>query len=282
VDPTGTAYKITDYLTAWGLIQEEHITAATALAAMLAMAEFTLGILLLFAIRRRLATRLTLLMMTVMTAITAWTAITNGVSDCGCFGDAIKLSNTQTFWKNVVLLTAAAITAAKPLLMTRFISKTNQWIVINYTLLFILIVEGISLYKLPLMDFRPYRIGANIKEGMEIPEGEQGPQFETTFIMEKNGERKEFKIDNYPDSTWTFIDSKTVQTSEGYIPPVHDFAITIGDEDITEEVLSDTGYTFLLIAPHIERADDSQLDDINRIYEYAEDNGYLLLPHGKQ
>jgi len=274
VDPTGTAYKINDYLTAWGVISQEHNTAAIIVAAALAALEFSCGILLLFAIRRRLTSRVVLLFMTVMTAITAWTAITDGVSDCGCFGDAVKLTNTQTLLKNIVLLAAAGIVAYKPLLMTRFISRTNQWIVINYTLLFIIIVEGISLYKLPLMDFRPYRIGANLPEGMQIPEGEQGPKFETTFLMEKDGQRKEFTLENYPDSTWTFIDSKTVQTEKGYTPPIHDFAINLGDDDITEEVLSDTGYTFLLIAPHLETADDTHLDDINRIYEYAQDNNY--------
>lgn len=105
----------------------------------------------------------------------------------------------------------------KPLMMPRFISRTNQWIVITYTIIFILFSSTRSLYTLPQFDFRPYHIGADIKKGMEIPEGAKGPEFETTFILEKNGQRKEFTLENYPDSTWTFIDSKTVQISEGYV-----------------------------------------------------------------
>ena len=114
---------------------------------------------------------------------------------------------------------------------------------------------------------------------MEIPKGAKQPKFDTTFILEKNGERKEFTIDNYPDSTWTFIDSKTVQTEEGYVPPIHDFSIADAKtgEDITQEVIHDKGYTFLLVSPHLEFADDSNFGNIDEIYEYANDHGYRFL-----
>ena len=242
----------------------------------LSAVEFGLGILLLFAIHRRTVTKLTLVFMVVMTAITVWIAAADPVKDCGCFGDALILSNTQTLLKNIVLLVAAIVVSRWPLSMVRFISKTNQWIVINYTILFIVFTSILCLYDLPLFDFRPYHIGADIRKGMEIPEGEQPPQFETTFILEKNGERKEFSLEDYPDSTWTFIDSKTVMTHEGYVPPIHDFIIeTVEDgENITEEVLSEPGYTFLLISPSLEQANDSDFGTIDQLYEYSQDNGY--------
>ena len=276
VDPIGTQYKIRDYLEAWQLAQ--YVPDFIMLAASVAMSavEFGIGICLLFAMHRRATSRLLLLVMAVFTPLTLWLAVTNPISDCGCFGDAVKLTNWQTFWKNVALLAMAIVLARRPLDMVRFISRTNQWIVLNYSALFILAVSGYSLYDLPQFDFRPYHVGADIRRGMEIPPGAPQPQFETTFIMEKGGERREFTLDNYPDSTWTFIDSKTVQTAEGYVPPIHDFSITRRDdgEDITEQVLAYQGYTFLLIAPHLEQADDSNLDLINQIYEYALDNGY--------
>ena len=276
VDPIGTQYKIRDYLEAWQLAQ--YVPDFIMLAASVAMSavEFGIGICLLFAMHRRATSRLLLLVMAVFTPLTLWLAVANPISDCGCFGDAVKLTNWQTFWKNVALLAMAIVLASRPLDMVRFISRTNQWIVLNYSALFILAVSGYSLYDLPQFDFRPYRVGADIRRGMEIPPGAPQPQFETTFIMEKGGERREFTLDNYPDSTWTFIDSKTVQTAEGYVPPIHDFSITRRDdgEDITEQVLAYRGYTFLLIAPHLEQADDSNLDLINQIYEYALDNGY--------
>ena len=274
VDPLGTQYKINDYLAALHLRDLVPDFATLSASVLLSATEFVIGICLLFAIRRRLLSRLTLCVMVVMTLITLWLAIDDPVSDCGCFGDALVLTNWQTFGKNVVLLIAALIICWQPLDMARMISKTNQWIVLNYAALFILFVAGYCLYDLPMFDFRPYHVGANIQEGMEVPEGAQQPQFETTFILEKDGQRKEFTIDNYPDSTWTFIDSKTIQTAEGYVPPIHDFTITTEDGDITSEVLEEEGYTFLLISPHLENANDSYFDRINLLYEYCQDNGY--------
>ena len=277
VDPLGTQYKIADYAEAMHLsrLAPDAVTLAASIA--LPAVEFLLGICLLFAIRRRLSSRLTLLLMAVMTPLTLWLALADPISDCGCFGDAIKLSNWQTLGKNVVLLAAAAAVAWKPTLMMRFISRSNQWIVVNYSVLFILFVAAKALYTLPIFDFRPYHIGADISKGMEIPEGAGQPEFSTTFIMEKDGERREFDIDHYPDSTWTYVDTRTVQTQQGYTPPIHDFAIvTQQGDDITETVLKEE-YAFLLVSPHLEQADDSQFDAINRIYEYAQEHDYPFL-----
>lgn len=275
VDPMGTGYKLADYLTAMGLsglLPESVLVAASVI---LSAVEFCVGIFLLFAIQRRLASRVAVALMLVMTPLTLWLAVANPISDCGCFGDAVVLTNWQTFWKNVVLLLLAVCVAFRPRAMFRFVSESNQWIVINFSILFILIVSAISLYDLPIFDFRPYHIGASIPEGMTVPEGAPQPRFETTFVMEKDGEQREFGLDNYPDSTWTFVDSRTVMVSKGYEPPIHDFVLeTEQGDDITDEVLSDTGYVFLLVAPHLEQADDSRLDLINELYEYSQEQGY--------
>ena len=274
VDPRGTQYKIEDYLEVLGLGGVLPDMATLGLSVLQSAVEFCLGIFLLFAIRRRLTSRLILLIMVVMTPLTLWLALTNPISDCGCFGDAVVLTNWQTFAKNVVLLAAAVVVACWPKEMFRFVSKTNQWIVINYTALFILAIAAWSLYDLPQFDFRPYHIGANIREGMEVPPGAEKPQFETTFILEKDGEKREFTLDDYPDSTWTFVDSHTVQTRKGYVPPIHDFSIMAEDGDITEEVLENSSYTFLLVSPHLEKADDARLDLINELYEYSQEHQY--------
>ena len=223
IDPLGTQYKIEDYAEAAGLLSLTYPWATLGLSVALSALEFCLGVFLLFAIHRRMVSRITVVFMAVMTLVTLWIWIGDPVKDCGCFGDAVHLSNGQTLLKNIVLLACAVVLVWRPRDMVRFISRTNQWIVINYTVLFIVLVSIYCLYHLPLFDFRPYHVGADIKKGMEMPEGVKGPEFETTFIMEKDGVRKEFSLENYPDSTWTFIDSKTVQTSEGYVPPIHDF-----------------------------------------------------------
>ena len=272
IDPIGTQYKLHDYLGAIGMAGILPNWTLLAVAVFLAAIEFCIGIFLLFAIQRRLISKLTVAFMAFMTMVTVWIVVADPVKDCGCFGDALHLTNTETLIKNIVLLVCSLAIMYRPLAMFRFVSKSNQWIVTNYTIVFILVSSGLSLYYLPIFDFRPYHIGVNIPRGMEIPKGAKLPQFKTTFIMEKNGLRKEFTLDNYPDASWKFIDSKTVQTSEGYIPPIHDFSITDNKTglDLTNSVLSHKGYTFLLIAPHLETADDSNFGDIDRLYEYAQ------------
>lgn len=233
VDPLGTQYKIADYLGALHLGQYAPDIMTLGAAVLLSAIEFGLGICLLFAIRRRLVSRLTLLMMSIMTPLTLWLAVANPISDCGCFGDAVVLSNWQTFWKNVVLLALALIIKAWPLKMLRFVSRSNQWIVINYSALFIIFVSGWSLYYLPYFDFRPYHVGTDLRQGwQQMLEGQESPYAD--FFIER----------------------------------------TDNGEDITEGVLQDKGYTFLLVSPHLEQADDSQLDRINDLYEYADDRGY--------
>ena len=272
IDPIGTQYKLQDYLGSIGMAGILPNWTLLAVAVFLAAIEFCIGIFLLFAIQRRLISKLTVAFMAFMTMVTVWIVVADPVKDCGCFGDALHLTNTETLIKNIVLLVCSLTIMYRPLAMFRFVSKSNQWIVTNYTIVFILVSSGLSLYYLPIFDFRPYHIGVNIPRGMEIPKGAKLPQFKTTFIMEKNGQRKEFTLDNYPDASWKFIDSKTVLTSEGYIPPIHDFSITDNKTglDLTNSVLSHKGYTFLLIAPHLETADDSNFGDIDRLYEYAQ------------
>lgn len=234
VDPLGTQYKIQDYLTAIGIGRMVPDFTTLASSVLLAATEFFLGICLLFAIRRRMVSKLVLGIMAVMTPLTLWLAISNPISDCGCFGDALVLTNWQTLWKNVILLGAAIVVWKWPLEQARLISQSNQWIVMNYSLVFILLFISVkSLYTLPQFDFRPYHIGADIREGWtKMMEGENTP---------------------YTD---LFIE----QVSDG--------------EDLTEQILNDKGYTFLLVAPHLEQADDSRLDEINQMYEYSLDNDY--------
>ena len=234
VDPLGTQYKIHDYLGAWGLASVVPDFMTLSASVVQSSAEFFLGICLLFAIRRRLVSLIVMILMVVMTLLTLWLAVANPISDCGCFGDALVLTNWQTFWKNVVLLAAAVIVWRYPLDMGRIISRSNQWIVMNYSAFFILvIIAGRSLYTLPQFDFRPYHIGTNLREGWQrMIDGEESPYAE--FFIESTEE----------------------------------------SEDITQQVLDNEGYTFLMVSPHLEQADDSQFDALNRIYEYSQEHGY--------
>ena len=107
------------------------------------------------------------------------------MSDCGCFGDAWVLTNWQTFSKNVMLLVAAVSVFKWQDLLVRFITPKIEWMISMYTFLFVFALSFYCLENLPILDFRPYRIGANIKAGMEIPEGAKPSVFESRFILEK-------------------------------------------------------------------------------------------------
>ncbi len=276
VDPLGTSYKIQDYLTAFGLSQLVPDMVPIALSVALAVLEFGVGVHLMLGIKRRATTRLALLIMIVMTPLTFYLALTNPISDCGCFGDALVLTNWQTFGKNVVLLICAIIVFITPWNMVRFLTKKMEWTLSNYSVVFAFALAIYCLATLPIIDFRPYRIGNNIREGMEIPEGAKPTIFDTRFVMEKDGVKQTFTIDNYPDSTWTFVSAETVVVEKGYEPPIHDFVmeeVETGD-DITDDVLDDPGYTFLLVMHRTEEANEGNIDLINELYEYSKEHEY--------
>lgn len=278
-DPLGTVYKVQDYFEAWGLLDWSQSGLPYIIALVIGVVEFAVGSYLLFGIRRRVAPLLALLMMSFMTPLTLWLAIANPISDCGCFGDAVVLSNWETFFKNIVLLIASISVYKWNQKIFKFVSNQMDWLVGLYSTVFIILFSIFSLNHLPVFDFRPYYLGSDIRKKMDIPEGKKAPVFETILMYEKDGVKKEFTIDNYPeDSTWVFVDSKTVIKEKGYIPEINDFSIYSQEDgiDLTEEVLTED-YVFLLVSPFLETADDSGMDLINELYDYSQDHGYRFL-----
>ncbi|NDV57828.1 BT_3928 family protein [Bacteroides sp. 519] len=276
VDPLGFTYKIEDYLQAFGLLAWVPSFAPVVAAVALSTLEFVLGVLLFFGIRQKPTTTLILLFMLVMTPLTLYLAITDPVTDCGCFGDAWILTNWETFGKNVLLLIAALSVFIWKDCIIRFVSEKSEWLISLYTIVFTVILSLYCLNRLPILDFRPYKIGNNIWEEMNIPEGAEKSVIETVFVLEKDGKTEEFTLDNYPDSTWTFKETKTKILKKGYEPAIKDFSMLSLEtgENIELEVLTDEGYNFLLVAHRIEQADDSNIDLINEIYDYSIENGY--------
>ena len=278
IDPLGTQYKIQDYLDAlgWAGVFPEYIPFIASV--LLGMLEFCLGVYLFFGIRRIIAPRAVVAVMAVMTPLTFWLALDNPVTDCGCFGDALILTNWETFGKNVVLLAMSLVVlkyrkCVHPLATPRF-----SWVIALYGFLYIFCMTIYCYRHLPVFDFRPYYVGADIRQGMEVPEGEEPTELETRFVLQKDGVEKEFTLDNYPDSTWTFVDSRMVVKKQGYEPPIHDFAMLRYEdgEDITEQVLADEGYTFLLVAHQLGLANESRIDLINELYDYCLEYGYAF------
>lgn len=275
-DPMGTVYKVQDYMEAIGFMDLGIGLMPYVVTWAIAMIEFTLGSYFLFGIRRRLASVFNMFFMLFMTGVTLWLAIDNPISDCGCFGDALTLTNWETFWKNICLMVPSVTLFFKHSQILKIVTNKMDWLVAMYSSIFIFLFTYYTFRNLPVFDFRPYHIGADINRGMEIPEGAKLSVYETIFTYEKNGEKKDFTIDNFPtDSTWRFVESRTILKEKGYEPPIKDFLAINNDDgfDITETILGEN-YVFLLVAPWLEKADDSSMDLINELYDYSRDHGY--------
>jgi len=259
VDPLGSAYKFNDYFQAFNIGFLSFLSLPFAI--LLCSAEFIAGFSVLTGIRLRTGLTLVLIMMTIFTPLTLILALTNPVSDCGCFGDAIKLTNWQTFWKNVVLISFALLLFLNRKKMKETIGRKMQWTIAGASVLFIFFCLY-NLTYLPLIDFLPYKEGVKIADQMIMPEGAAPDKYETTFIYEKDGLQKEFNLNNYPsdDTSWKFIDQKSILVEKGYEPAIHDFSITnkYGD-DLTEKILSYDGYAVFMIARKLGNIDQDRL-----------------------
>ncbi|MBP5307117.1 MAG: DoxX family membrane protein [Paludibacteraceae bacterium] len=279
IDPWGTAYKIQDYLMAMGEPMTIFMSWAFIASVILAATELTVGLGLLLGIRLRENTLVAALMMLFMTPLTLWIALRNPVHDCGCFGDALIIDNWTTFWKNVVLCLLILCIWLLRKSHGRLAGTYAEWLVEGFSFFFAIAIAGYCYRSLPLIDFRPYHVGANIKEGMAVPEGAPTDSTVTTLIYRnlQDSTLGEFTLDNYPkDSLWEFVDQKTIVVREGYVPPVHDFALEAQDGDITDEVLEDEGYTFLVVSYDLADANLSSRNHerLKRLYEYARKNNY--------
>ena len=272
-DPMGTVYKMADYADAFGFAVHPALLLVGAYA--LIAIEYVMGVALFFGLYRRFYLGLMIVFLSVMTPLTLLLALTNPVSDCGCFGDALVLTHWQTFGKNVALLVMAIVVLIWHRRLWRVVSDRVQWLVFVYAALSIFLFMQNALRHLPAWDFRPYAIGSNIIEGMMVPEDAPQDEYETLFVLEKEGELRTFTFDNYPDSTWHLVRRENRLISKGYTPPIEDFYLsTLDGEDVTWEVLEQPGYTFFMVARNLKRANEGMLDVINDLYDYAKVHNY--------
>ncbi|NLN30326.1 MAG: DoxX family protein [Bacteroidales bacterium] len=261
MDPLGSAYKFQDYFLAFNM--DFLLPLSLPLGILLCTAEFFAGFSVLFNIRQKAGIWLLMLMMIVFTPLTFVLALTNPVTDCGCFGDVIHLTNWQTFIKNIVLLIPVTILFVYRNKVVPANGMIREWMTVAGILILFVAFSLFNLRNLPLIDFLPYKTGTHIPDKMIIPEGKPADRYETTFIYEKDGVAKEFSLENYPadDNSWTFVDQKTVLVEKGYEPPIHDFVLTTQDNaDITESILTSEDFTFLMICQKIENIKDERLN----------------------
>ena len=275
IDPWGSAYKFVDYFVAMGL--DWFNWAAFPLGILLAFLEFAIGVGLLFNLRLKLSSWLAFIFMVFFTFLTLWIAIYDPVSDCGCFGDALVISNWETFYKNIVLIILTWIVFFYRNNMPRILPGILSGIA---GAAFIAIYIAISVYSynhLPILDFRPYKVGVNISEAMSIPEGAPQPQYENIFYYKnkKTGNTERFTEENYPwedTLNYEFDNLESVLVDKGYEPLIHDFTIeTPEGEDIIDFFIYDENYVFLLIAYDLKKTNTKSQEKINELAKWAID-----------
>ena len=262
IDPLGTVYKIEDYLKAFGGFFTELLPMAEVAAWALIILELLLGVCMVLNIRTQWTAWVSLLFYLVMTPLTLYIALTNPVSDCGCFGDAVVLTNWQTFWKNVVLIVLAILLVA---CRKHTRQLWSNWMEVVLTVLTIVAAVAFMTWTrlhLPLKDFRPYKVGNHLPTLMEYPDDAEPDVYEYSFVYEKDGVEQTFTLENYPkgDSTWTFVRSNSKLIKKGYEPPIHDFEIINAEgEDLTWDILESEEPVTLVVMYDLKKADKKQM-----------------------
>ena len=268
IDPLGTAYKIDDYFTAFSMPALKMFSVPLSIAQ--SAAELTLGICLISGILIKFMSRMCFLFMCFFTPFSLWIALTNPVSDCGCFGDAIKLTNWDTFFKNLVLIILALFLVVK---RNHIKIKHNTLSNIGWGITVVIVSFAcpvLSLRHLPVLDFRPYSVGTDLYADVYNDAGtEELPEIK--LIYEKDGVHQDFTINALPDSSWTHIEtisSKPVQTANTSFFSVTDYY----GYDKTDVILN-ADYALVFIAEEIERLSAQQKQQAVSYFEYADNNG---------
>lgn len=275
VDPLGSNYKFSDYFNAFGIDWLHGI--ALPLAIVLSTIEFIVGISLVFNVKIKLGAWGALLFMALFTPLTFYLALANPVKDCGCFGDALILDNWQTFYKNIVLLVPTIFAFIKREHYTSRFNQIGQWLVVGLFTFIIAYSSVFSYNHLPIIDFRPYKVGTHIPTDMSTPEDAPLDEYRIVSVYEKDGVEKEFVDPEYPDETWTWVSTDSELVKKGYEAPIHDFMIETADgDDLTDQLMNNPGFTFMLVAYDLNKSNIDAQQKINELADYCMVHGHTF------
>ncbi len=280
-DPIGFSYKLDEYWQVFGM--EWMNPFSLVISVFISVSEVVLGVAVLFGLQMVLVSWALLIMIIFFTFLTFYSAYYNKVTDCGCFGDAIKLTPWESFTKDIVLLVFILIIFLyRNKVKSVFNSKAVDWALIMITTLGAGYLSYYCINHLPVKDFRPYAVGKNIKEQMTLPEGAKKDIYEITLVYKntQTGEVKEFSQTNYPwqDSTWVWQETKNKLVQKGDHPPIHDFNILDADgNDITEDILTDPQPIFLVICYNLAKTNKKAFEKINQFTEACFKNGFSII-----
>ena len=277
-DPVGMSYKLVEYFSEPVLNLPFLTPYALAFSLLVVIAETVLGVFLLIGYQRKFTLWSLLGLIVFFTFLTFYAAYFNKVTDCGCFGDALKLTPWQSFGKDVVLLVLIVWITANSKFVKPIFTATTQNLLASAAFLLSCLMGYWVLNHLPLKDFRAYKVGTNITKAMEIPEGAPKAVVEMVFIYNVNGVNKNFTekdLMNLPEGA-TFVDRIDKVITEGYKPPVHDFSMELDGSDYKDELLIEPKL-LVFVAYDLEKANAEGLKKLESLHQKAIKKGYKVI-----
>jgi len=277
-DPIGFSYKLGEYFGETVLNLPFFIPFSLVIAVFIVIFETVLGFMLLVGFKSKFTIWSLLLMIVFFTFLTFYSAYFNKVTDCGCFGDALKLTPWQSFTKDVILLFFILILFLNKKLIKPLFGKKATDSLILLSIAFCSFMGYWVLNHLPLKDFRAYKVGTNINEGMRIPDNAPKSVVEMVFIYNVNGINKEFSEKDLMviPAGATFVDRKDNVISEGYVPPIHDFAMEKDGSDYKEELLKEPKL-MIFVTYDLMKAEKNGLEKLEKLNQLAKSKGYKVI-----
>lgn len=276
-DPVGFSFKLEEYFSQGVLDLPFFEPHALTISIIVVVFEVLVGVLLLVGFKVKFTVWSLLLMIIGFTFLTFYSAFFNKVTDCGCFGDAIKLTPWESFTKDIVLLVLIILLfMGRKYIKPQFTQKINRLIIF-----FALVFSGFYVYHvlnhLPVIDFRPYKIGANIEEGMTVPENAPKPIYDYAWRFKVNGQEEIIVTQgDYPQVEGEFIDVETSEVQKGYEPPIHDFTVEQNGEDFAASLLKEPKLV-MVIAYDLRKTKEDAYSEVKQMTDKAIKNGYEVI-----
>ena len=272
VDPVGSALVFSEYFTAFGVGFLKPLSLVSGMV--LSTVEFVLGVMVLLDFRKRAAAWGMFLFMSFFTLLTLYLALFDPVEDCGCFGDAIKLTNWQTFFKNLIFWPFALVLFLQRNRTAPLAGGAAEWPVIVF---FAILVSGLSFYSyrhLPPVDFRGFRVGNDIASLLEESRSNPEYVFTTDLVYTREGKEEVFWLDSLPDSTWTFVDSRTKRIATGVRHKVTDFSVRdVAGRSVTDSILKEEKTALVLLIWSEENLNGNVLERLKPLVRESREQG---------
>ncbi|MDF4202296.1 DoxX family protein [Maribacter sp. SA7] len=276
-DPVGFSFKLEEYFSQ-GVLDLPFLTPfALAISILVVIAEVMVGVMLILGYKRKITIWTLIAMIVFFTFLTFYSAYFNKVTDCGCFGDAIKLTPWESFTKDVVLLVLILIIYVGRKFITPLVNSKVLMTVLAVSFFACIGYVYYVLNHLPVIDFRPYEIGKNIEEGMSTPEDAPKAIFEYKWKFNVNGnEEIHVTTGDYPTVNGDFVDVQTEEIQAGYEPPVHDFTIEQEGEDFAASLLQEPKLV-MVIAYDLRKSNLEEFKNIKLVADKAIKAGYKVI-----